>query len=349
MKYKILIVDDEPANLRLLERLFRRSYQVISATSGEEALTFLELHDIALIVSDQRMPGMTGIEFLKRASEMRPKTVRIILTGYTDVNDLVDAINSGVVYKYITKPWVNEDLQLTVVRALEYFETYKDRHDLAQQNTRLTNELAATTKGFVHLISETLQAQGANNAETCERVANNARALALWLELDEPRLEELSYAAALCGLAQLEIRDANTQIPLQSSSGSEADSTSHWAAILEDIPGMEEVASALRFQNANFDGTESFDHLSGEQLPLYARILSIACAFDSWVFPADGQDAATQEEAFQKLRSGAGTRFDPNLVDAFCVAAAVGPIRSEPLRDPGNAYLQRVSRQGSRL
>ena len=79
MSYKILIVDDEPANLRLLERLFRREYQIVAATSGAEALELLERHDVAVILSDQRMPGMTGIEFLKRAAEMRQHTVRIIL------------------------------------------------------------------------------------------------------------------------------------------------------------------------------------------------------------------------------------------------------------------------------
>src|SRR5687767_320647 len=125
MSYKILIVDDEAANLRMLERLFRQEYSVITATSGAEALELLRLHDAALIISDQRMPSMTGIEFLKRSAEMRPHTVRIILTGYTDVNALVEAINSGVVYKYVTKPWVNEDLQLTVKRALQHYETLK--------------------------------------------------------------------------------------------------------------------------------------------------------------------------------------------------------------------------------
>jgi CheY-like chemotaxis protein len=122
MKYKILIVDDEKENLRLLERLFRRTHDVFEATSGAEGIKMLELHDIELIISDQRMPGMTGIEFLKLASQLRPNTVRIILTGYTDVNDLVDVINSGVVYKYITKPWVNEDLIQTVARGLGLFE-----------------------------------------------------------------------------------------------------------------------------------------------------------------------------------------------------------------------------------
>src|SRR5258708_15438430 len=94
MKYKILIVDDETANLRMLERLFRQEYEPITAESGEAALEMLNRFDVALIISDQRMPGMPGIEFLKKAAEMRPQTVRIILTGYTDVNDLVEAGNS---------------------------------------------------------------------------------------------------------------------------------------------------------------------------------------------------------------------------------------------------------------
>jgi response regulator RpfG family c-di-GMP phosphodiesterase len=118
MTYKILIVDDEPANLRLLERLFRRNYEIITATSGTEGLELLRQHDAAVIISDQRMPGMTGVEFLKLAAEMRKHTLRIILTGYTDASALVEAINSGVVYKYVTKPWNNDDLQQTVALAL---------------------------------------------------------------------------------------------------------------------------------------------------------------------------------------------------------------------------------------
>jgi response regulator RpfG family c-di-GMP phosphodiesterase len=331
MKYKILIVDDEPANLRLLERLFRRSYQVITATSGPEALTLMELHDFALIISDQRMPEMTGIEFLKRASEMRPKTVRIILTGYTDVNDLVDAINSGVVYKYITKPWVNEELQLTVVRGLEYYETFKDRHDLIEQNVRLRNELTATTKGFVNFICETLRMHDASIHEKCGRIADHVRAVGHWLDLEVESMEQLELAVMLCEIGRLGIPDANAH-------ADRAESSAFWAAKLENIPGMHEVASAIRFQHSHFDGNGPFEHLSGEQLPLYARMLAITSAFDSWMFPEGGQGASTKEEAFLKLRSEAGTRFDPNLVEAFCVASAVGPISSELAADNAIKY-----------
>jgi DNA-binding NtrC family response regulator len=141
MPHKIMIVDDEPANLRLLEKLFRHDYEVISTESGEEALRLLNEHDAAILITDQRMPGMTGVELLKRSALNRPRVVRIILTGYTDVETLVEAINSGCVYKYVTKPWNNEELRLTVSRALEHYETKKAHHEVEMVNQRLIERL----------------------------------------------------------------------------------------------------------------------------------------------------------------------------------------------------------------
>jgi DNA-binding NtrC family response regulator len=145
MPYKIMIVDDEPANLRLLERLFRRDYTVVAAASGEEALQLLGQHDVALLITDQRMPGMTGIELLQRTASLRPHMVRIILTGYTDMTALVEAINCGHVYKYMTKPWDNNALRLTVERALEHYETNRSLHELEQANKRLSIRLQEVT------------------------------------------------------------------------------------------------------------------------------------------------------------------------------------------------------------
>jgi response regulator RpfG family c-di-GMP phosphodiesterase len=141
MKYKIMIVDDEPANLRTLERLFRQDYQVVSAPSGAEALTLLEQHDVALMISDQRMPAMTGIELMIKTVAIRPHMVKILLTGYTDVGALIDAINSGLVYRYLTKPWNNDDLRMTVSSALERYEMMKSKHLLEMENQRLTARL----------------------------------------------------------------------------------------------------------------------------------------------------------------------------------------------------------------
>ena len=141
MTYKIMIVDDEPANLRTLERLFRPDYQVLTAPSGAEALALLAQHDVALMISDQRMPAMTGIELMVKTVAIRPQMIKILLTGYTDVGALIDAVNSGLVYRYLTKPWNNDDLRTTVSRALEHYESMKSKHLLGMENQRLRDRL----------------------------------------------------------------------------------------------------------------------------------------------------------------------------------------------------------------
>ena len=137
MTYKLMIVDDEPANLRVLERLFRPDYRVVTALSGAEALALLEQNDVALLISDQRMPEMTGIELMTKTVDIRPHMVKILLTGYTDVGAIIAALNSGLVYRYLTKPWNNNDLRLTVSRALEHYEMMKAKHQLGMENQRL--------------------------------------------------------------------------------------------------------------------------------------------------------------------------------------------------------------------
>ncbi len=115
----ILCVDDEVDNVDALERLFRKKYEVLRATSGIEALELIQGREIAVILSDQRMPNMTGVEFLEKSIETHPDTVRMLLTGYTDIESVIAAINSGQVYRYITKPWDPRDLESAMSRAIE--------------------------------------------------------------------------------------------------------------------------------------------------------------------------------------------------------------------------------------
>ena len=134
MKPSILCVDDEIDNVEVLERTFRTSYNVITATSGLEALKILEQKEVAVIISDQRMPQMTGVEFLQKSISSHPDTVRILLTGYSDINSVIDAINTGQVYRYITKPWDIHDLKSTVARAVE---RYRMRKEIEQKTGEL--------------------------------------------------------------------------------------------------------------------------------------------------------------------------------------------------------------------
>ncbi|NEQ51633.1 MAG: response regulator [Leptolyngbya sp. SIO3F4] len=145
-KPRLLVVDDEPDNLDLLYRTFRREYQVLRAESGRKALEVLEDDgEVAVIISDQRMPEMTGTEFLSKTVPEFPDTVRIILTGFTDVEDLVQAINNGQVYRYITKPWEPDTLRQLVQQAAHTYELLKkSNHALyvAEHQAQLMNRVA---------------------------------------------------------------------------------------------------------------------------------------------------------------------------------------------------------------
>jgi GAF domain-containing protein/class 3 adenylate cyclase/two-component SAPR family response regulator len=150
-KPKILVVDDEPDNLDLLYRTFYRDYKVLRANSGPAALELLGKEgEVAVIISDQRMPMMSGTEFLSLTATQYPDIIRIILTGYTDVEDLVEAINSGKVFKYVTKPWEAEELKAVVSQALDTHNVLKARTRELTRTLRqesLLNSITNTIRG----------------------------------------------------------------------------------------------------------------------------------------------------------------------------------------------------------
>src|SRR6266404_2253285 len=122
MRHSILCVDDEVDNVEALERLFRRKYNVLKATSGAEALKIIATEKVSLIVTDQRLPNMTGVEFLSESMKIQPDTIRILLTGFTDIDSVISAVNSGQIYRYVTKPWDPVDLANTVDKAIERYD-----------------------------------------------------------------------------------------------------------------------------------------------------------------------------------------------------------------------------------
>jgi two-component system, sensor histidine kinase and response regulator len=138
MKHSILCVDDEADNVDALERLFRRKYKVHKATSGQEALNVLKQNKITVIISDQRMPQMTGVELLSESIKTHPDAIRILLTGYTDIESVVKAINNGQIYRYVTKPWDPVDLANAVDKAVERFEIGEE---LVEKNAALSKAL----------------------------------------------------------------------------------------------------------------------------------------------------------------------------------------------------------------
>jgi response regulator RpfG family c-di-GMP phosphodiesterase len=140
MDCTILAVDDEPANLRMIERLLRKEYRVLTATSGEDALEVLKHEDVSLIITDQRMPGLSGVELLRESLRTNPDAMRIILTGYTDTDALIDAINTTRVYKFVSKPWDPVHLKRTIDEAVR-------QHRLATERKKLLEGLVALVNG----------------------------------------------------------------------------------------------------------------------------------------------------------------------------------------------------------
>jgi response regulator RpfG family c-di-GMP phosphodiesterase len=130
MNINVLYIDDEPHNLTAFKASFRRNFNVFIAESAEEGRKILEEQDIQVILSDQRMPKMTGIEFFESILEIYPSPIRILITGYTDINAVVDAINRGQVYKYLTKPWNESEVKIFIEKAHELYVLRKENVEL---------------------------------------------------------------------------------------------------------------------------------------------------------------------------------------------------------------------------
>ena len=228
-KPRMLVVDDEPDNLDLLYRTFRREFQVLRAESGAGALKVLsEEGEVAVIISDQRMPEMKGTEFLSKTVPEFPDTVRIILTGFTDVEDLVDAINAGQVYRYITKPWDPDELKTVVERASETYDLIKQQNEalhiaekqsklmvtvgqLAAQPMEMDAVLAFLAEGFGQILKadactllltegdragcygETSGAATAANKMVLEAIATQSAQFALNIQTDETKASDALY------------------------------------------------------------------------------------------------------------------------------------------------------------
>lgn len=146
---KVLYVDDEENNLRSFKAAFRRDYEVFTAISGKEGLTVLEENDISVIITDQRMPEMTGIEFLMEVQKDFPEPIRMLLTGYSDINAVIDSINKGQVYRYLTKPWNNNELKNAIESAHEVFS-------LRRQNKELMKQLSIANEQLEFLLRQRL-------------------------------------------------------------------------------------------------------------------------------------------------------------------------------------------------
>src|SRR5580693_8296180 len=129
-RHTILVVDDEPDVVKSVQDLLRLDYKVLGATRASEGIRMLEKEEIHVVMSDQRMPEMTGVQFLNHIRGEHPEAIRLLFTGYADIRAVIDAINQGNVYRYITKPWDPDELQTVIREACERFDLIADRKQL---------------------------------------------------------------------------------------------------------------------------------------------------------------------------------------------------------------------------
>jgi response regulator RpfG family c-di-GMP phosphodiesterase len=148
-KISILYVDDEMNNLISFKAVFRIKYNILTAISGEEAIKILRNNTVNIIITDQRMPQMTGVEFLESILNEYPDPIRILLTGYADMNAVIDAINKGKIFHYLTKPWNEEELDMTILRA---YDVYKQKIN----EREVTNKLSLSNDQLEFLLRQKL-------------------------------------------------------------------------------------------------------------------------------------------------------------------------------------------------
>ncbi len=329
-----MIVDDEAANLRMLERLFRNDYEVITASSGQEALDLLNRFDVAVIISDQRMPGMSGIEFLKRAAVVRSQTVRIILTGYTDVRDLVEALNSRVVYKYITKPWINSDLAQNVRRAFEHYEANKTQHMLGQLNERLELRLLTSVQGIVKVIREMISMKRPDLSDHCRRTANYAALIGERMSLGPDDMESLIFAALLHEFPHLRlpIEIDTAALGLNIDKRTELHNRFESALnLVSNLPDLHDVETIIRYQHERYDGLGLFSGLDRDKIPIGSRILAAANTVDEIQSGRRPELYCTDEETVECLQESSGASLDPEIVEICLEMEFFKPVEIHPL------------------
>ena len=277
-------------------------------------MSLLDQHEVAVIITDQRMPQMTGIELLKRSADRRPHMVRILLTGYTDLDALVEAVNCGLVYMYVSKPWNNDDLKLRVGRAVEAYENNKRQHSLAANNERFMSRVKEMRVGFVRAMAGMLEMHDSYLGSHAVRVSRFAGLLGDRLGLNEQLLSDMTAASFLHDLGVVgsptQIYSAGVFMPEQH--------TARAAELISSVDELKEVGDSLRYHYENFDGSGAPLGLIGDQFPLIARILRVAKEFDLLTNPRDEERALTHESAIELLQRRAGKEFDPVVVETFC-------------------------------
>jgi len=351
---RVLIVDDEASVLASLRRVFRGDeYEILTAQTAEDALGIVKADPPDLVISDQNQPGMTGVELLEHIMQVSPRTVRILLTGAADVDAAKEAINRSQVYRFLTKPWNNEDLRATVRQALAHkrleeqnamlVETVNEQNqELRSLNRNLEKQVEKRTAEARRLYSE-LQDQfvqsirvfvelvglrDSNLAEHCKRVAAFSKAMAQQLGLNKKDVFDIEIAAILHDIGKLGLPESMVDWASWSLHGDinalspnvQARLKQHpilGQDVIKSVASLKQVGVIVRHHHERYDGAGYPDRLERENIPLGARLIAIIDAYDRALYTRKYGGRMPQEEALRLLGRLAGYDLDPNLVTLF--------------------------------
>ncbi|WP_374486660.1 HD domain-containing phosphohydrolase [Zoogloea sp.] len=352
--FTILCVDDEANILSSLRRLFRpHGYTVLTAGGGAEGLEVLAKEHVDLIISDMRMPGMDGATFLAEARTRHPDTVRLLLTGYADMDSTIAAINAGQIARYIAKPWNDQDVVLTVREALERkaLEREKSRlealtraqnEELKNLNASLEQKVEARTAELksaheklkqhfltsIRVFSNLIELREGLISGHSRRVADLGRKLANRLGFAPAEAQDVMIAGLLHDIGKIGLPDELLGKPVSHMSGDELGvMRKHPVTGQAALMGLENLRRAgtfIRGHHERWDGQGYPDRLSGLAIPYGARVLAVANDFDGLQIGTLSPRKLKAEEAVAFIQQNRGKRYCPQVVDALIAELGAG-------------------------
>ncbi len=346
-KQTILIVDDEELIRKALLRLLKPlDVELVVAADGLEALDVLKAHPADIIISDQRMPRLAGVEFLAQSRAICPDSVRILLTGYADITATIEAINSGAVKYYLTKPWddeavlsrIKESLDMSRVtqenRRLQHLtevqnqklkqlnvslhqQVQEQTKEIRGQNDELRQSFMETIKAFSTIIEMRFQEIGSHS----QRVASLAKRMISGMSLDEKQTQDIVVAAFLHDIGKIALPDrVAKKSPMDIVSADQDLIRQHpilGQSCVYAISGFEEIGLIIRHHHEDYDGMGYPDSLNGTAIPLGARAIRLLDEFDHVAFVNSYPDLATLNRSAAHIVQHSGTKFDPEMVKRF--------------------------------
>jgi putative nucleotidyltransferase with HDIG domain len=307
MAETVLFVDDEEDVLSAVERIFIGSdLRILTAGSAMEALSIIGKENVAVLVSDNLMPGIRGIELLSRLKSISPDTVKVLMTGHADIPTAIDAINKGEVFRFIEKPWDNAELMNTIAEGIE---RYRILHSLRTNDEAVTRSLA-----------QTIELKDRCTRGHCDRVANYALLLAKTLGVSSEMQKGILYGSWLHDCGKIGVPEATLNSPDLLTENEWLTVKQHpaWGAdIARQAQLSPVVINIIQSHHERWDGEGYPYGIAGRDIPLEARIVTIADVYDAMTTDRPYRKAISRKRARQIMGELAGNLFDPELTEIF--------------------------------